>query len=211
MRADSSVGSASASSRPLQWSDCVPPSTAASACKRDTDDVVVRLLRGERAAGGLGVEAQLLRAWLGGAESIAHQTCPQPPRGPELGDFLEKIVVRVEEEREPLTEAIDVEPGVEGRLHVGQRVGERERDLLDRGRSGFADVIAADRDRVPVRQLAIAVGEDVGDDSERGAWRIDVGAARDVLFEDVVLDRARRAPWPARPACARPRRRGRAG
>ena len=30
-RADSSVGSASASSRPLQCSDCVPPSTAASA------------------------------------------------------------------------------------------------------------------------------------------------------------------------------------
>ena len=31
MRAASSVGSASASSRPLQCSDCVPPSTAASA------------------------------------------------------------------------------------------------------------------------------------------------------------------------------------
>ena len=30
--ADSSVGSASASSRPLQCSDCAPPSTAASAC-----------------------------------------------------------------------------------------------------------------------------------------------------------------------------------
>ena len=32
IRADSSVGRASASSRPLQCSDCVPPSTAASAC-----------------------------------------------------------------------------------------------------------------------------------------------------------------------------------
>ena len=32
IRAASSVGSASASSRPLVWSDCVPPMTAAIAC-----------------------------------------------------------------------------------------------------------------------------------------------------------------------------------
>ena len=105
MRADSSVGSASASSRPLQWSDCVPPSTAASAWMRDADDVVVGLLRGERAAGGLRVEAQLLRARIGRAEALAHDPRPQPARRAELRDLLEKIVVRVEEEREPLAEA----------------------------------------------------------------------------------------------------------
>ena len=90
--------------------------------QRDADDVVVRLLRGERAAGGLRVEAQLLRARLGRAEPIAHEPRPQPPRGAELRDLLEKIVVRVEEERQPLAEAIDVEAGVERRLHVGERV-----------------------------------------------------------------------------------------
>ena len=34
------------------------------------------------------------------------------------------------------------------------RVGERERHLLHRRRARLADVIPADRDRVPVRQLA---------------------------------------------------------
>ena len=106
-------------------------------------------------------------------------------------------------------EPVDVEPGVDRRLHVGDRVRECERHLLDRRRARFADVIAADRDRVPVRQLAIAVGEDVGDDAERGAGRIDVGAARHVFLEDVVLDRAgqglRVDPLlPRRPRCRAP-------
>ena len=138
-------------------------------------------------------------------------TRPQPPRRAELGDLLEKVVVRVEEERQPLAEPVDVEPGVERRLHVGERIRERERDFLDRRRSRLADVIAADRDRVPVRQLPIAVGEDVGDDPQRRARRIDVGPARDVFLEDVVLDRAGQRRQRRRPACARPRRRARAG
>ena len=70
------------------------------------------------------------------------------------------------------------------------RVREGERHLLHRRRSRFADVIAADRDRVPVRQLALAVGEDVGDDAQRLTRRVDIGAARHVLLEDVVLHRA---------------------
>ena len=41
-----------------------------------------------------------------------------------------------------------------------------------------------------LRQLALAEREDVGDDAERRARRVDVGPARDVLLEDVVLDRA---------------------
>ena len=175
--------------------------------QRDADDVVVRLLRGQRAARGLRVEAQLLGARAGGAEPIAHEPRPQPARRAELGDLLEKVVVRVEEERQPLSERVDVEPGVDRRLHVGDRVGERERDFLHRRRSRFADVIAADRDRVPVRQLALAERKDVGDDPQRRARRIDVGAARDVLLEDVVLNRARERRRGARPAAARPRHR----
>ena len=173
--------------------------------QRDADDVVVGLLRGERAAGGLRVEAQLLRARVRRAEAVAHDARPQPARRAELRDLLEKVVVRVEEERQPLAEPVDVEPGVDRRLHVGDRVREGERDLLHRRRSRLADVIAADRDRVPVRQLALAEREDVGDDPQRGARRIDVGAARDVLLEDVVLDRARErraAATPCRRATA---------
>ena len=123
-RAASSVGSPSASSRPLQCSDCVPPSTAAIAWTRDAHDVVVRLLRGQRAAGGLGVKAELLRARVGRAEAVAHDARPQPAGRAELRDLLEEVVVRVEEERQALAELVDVEPGVDRRLHVGDAVGE---------------------------------------------------------------------------------------
>jgi hypothetical protein len=79
-------------------------------------------------------------------------------------------------------------------------VGERERELLRRRRPRFANVVAADRDRVPHRHLARAKGHHVGDDAERRAGRIDVGAAGDVLLEDVVLQRARQ--WLQRDALA---------
>ena len=67
---------------------------------------------------------------------------------------------------------------------------EREGDLLDGGRAGLADVITADGNRVPVRHFTLAEGEDVGDDPQGGAGRIDVRAARDVLLQNVVLNRA---------------------
>src|SRR3954451_267286 len=155
----------------------------------NANDIVVGLLRGQRAAGGLGVKTELLGARVRRAEPIAHQPRPQPPRGAELGDLLEKVVVRVEEERELLAEAVHRETRIDGGLHVGDRVGQRERHLLHGGGPRFANVVPADRDRVPVRKLALAIRKDVGDDSERCTRRIDVGPARDVLLQDVVLNR----------------------
>ena len=81
-------------------------------------------------------------------------------------------------------------PGGARRLDVGDAVGQRERDLLDGVAAGLADVVAADADGVPARHLRPAEGEDVGDEAHRRRRRIDVRAARDVLLEDVVLDRA---------------------
>ena len=88
---------------------------------------------------------------------------------------------------------VDVQSRGAGGFDVGDGVGERERHFLHRRRAGFADVVAADRDRVPLRHLALAEREDVGDDAQRRFRRVDVGAARDVLLEDVVLNRARQA------------------
>ena len=56
--------------------------------------------------------------------------------------------------------------------------------------AGFTDVIAGDRDRVPLRHVLRAVLEDVGDDPHARPWRIDVRAAGDVLLQQIVLDRA---------------------
>ena len=114
-RAASSVGSPSASSLALVCSDCAPPSTAASACMRHAHHVDVGLLRGERRAGGLHVKAQHHRARIAGAEALAHDVRVQPPRGAELGDLFQKIVVRVEEEGKPRREGIHIQAGFDGR------------------------------------------------------------------------------------------------
>ena len=42
---------------------------------------------------------------------------------------------------------------------VLDRVRERERELLHRRRAGFANVVAGDRDRIPVRHLGGAEAE----------------------------------------------------
>ena len=86
----SGVGSAIASSKELVCSDCVPPSTAASACTVDPDEVDLRLLRGQLHAGGLGVEAQHLRLRVRRAEPLAHHAGPDPPGRPELRHLLQQ-------------------------------------------------------------------------------------------------------------------------
>ena len=77
--------------------------------KRGAHDVVVRLLRGERAAGGLRVEAQRPGARILRAEALAHRRVPDAARGAIFGDFLEEIVVRVEEERKARREIVHVQ------------------------------------------------------------------------------------------------------
>ena len=63
-------------------------------------------------------------------------------------------------------------------------------DLLDRRAALLAEVVAADRDRVPPRDPLPAVREQVGGQPDRALRRVDEVAARDVLLEDVVLGRA---------------------
>ena len=118
---------------------------------RDPDDVVLGLLRGEGRTAGLGVEAERERLRVRGAEAVAHQRRPQPPRGAELRHLLEEVVVRVEEEGEARAELVRRKARLDGRRAVGDPVRERERELLDGRRAGLADVVAGDRDRVPAR------------------------------------------------------------
>ena len=74
-------------------------------------------------------------------------------------------------------------------LDVGEPVRERERELLRGVRAGLADVVAGDRDRVPLRHLARAELDHVGDEPHRRLGREDALLLRDVLLEDVRLDR----------------------
>src|SRR5258708_24498279 len=115
---------------------------------------------------------------------------PDAARGAQLGDLLEEIVVDVPEIREPAGEVVDVEPASESALDVGEAVGKRERQLLRGRRSRFADVVAADRDRVPLWRVRRAPLEAVDDQTQRGLDGKAPGVLRHVLLQNVVLNRA---------------------
>src|SRR5690349_3562863 len=133
------------------------------------------------------MEAQKVRARISGVEAVAHDSGPQAASGAVLGDFFEKIVVRVEEEGKLRGEFIHAKSGIERGLHVSDAVGERKSDFLNSVRTGFADVIAGDGDGIPARKVVAAPGENVSDDAHGGAHGINVRAAGDVFLEDVVL------------------------
>ena len=118
---------------------------------RRADDVVQRLLRGERHARRLHVGAHEQRALVLRAVRVAHLARPDPAGGAQLRDLLEEVDLRVEEEGQPRGERVDVEAALDRLLDVGEAVLERERELLRRGRAGLADVVAGDRDGVPAR------------------------------------------------------------
>jgi hypothetical protein len=158
--------------------------------QRDAHDVVVGLLRGQRHAAGLRVEAQHHRLWVLCAEPVAHDVRPHPPGGAELRHLLEDVVVAVEEERQPRGELVDVHAAIDRRLHVRDPGAERERDLLHRAAALLAEVVTRDRDRVPLRDVLRAVLEDVRREPHGRLRRVDVVPARDVLLEYVVLRRA---------------------
>ena len=75
-------------------------------------------------------------------------------------------------------------------LDVGHPVGDRERELLDRGRAGLTDVVAADRDRVPAGHLAGPEFDRVGDEPHRLLRREQEFLLGDEFLEDVVLERS---------------------
>ena len=64
------------------------------------------------------------------AERVAQLARPDPPRRAVLRDLLEEIDVRVEEERQPRREVVDVQTALDRLLDVGEPVLERERQLL---------------------------------------------------------------------------------
>jgi hypothetical protein len=64
----------------------------------DAHDVVERLLRRQRDAGRLAVEAHHPRARLFGLIALAHVPRPDAPGRPQLRDLLEEVVVNVPKE-----------------------------------------------------------------------------------------------------------------
>ncbi len=96
----------------------------------------------------------------------------------------------VEEERKLAGELVDVQACSQRRFDIGNAVRQCKRHFLHGGRARFPDVIARDRDRIPVRYILGAEREDVCDQAHRWRGREDIRAAGDIFLEDIVLDRA---------------------
>ncbi len=107
-----------------------------------------------------------------------------------LADLLEKIAVRVEEERQAWREGIDVQAPLHGGFDVSEAVGQRERELLHRGRSSLANVITADRNRMEAGHVVRRMLDRVDDETHGRLGRVEIFLLRDVFLEDVVLNRA---------------------
>src|SRR6266699_6508405 len=120
-------------------------------------------------------------------EAIARNMRPHTASSAEFGNFFKQVVVAVEEKGQVTREGIYIESSINGSLNVCDGIGEREGDLLYSGGAGFAYMVAADADGVPARQVLGAIAEQVGDDAHGVLRWVNVGAARNVLFQDVVL------------------------
>ena len=125
-----------------------------------------------------------------GVKTLPHDLGPHAPGGAELGHLLEQVVLGHEEEGQPTSEAVHVQPCVHGRLDVGDGVGEGEGQLLDGGGPRLPHVVAADADGVPQGHVLGAVLEHVHHQAHGGPGWVGVGAPGDVLLQDVVLDGA---------------------
>ena len=158
--------------------------------QRHARDVVHGLLRGERNAGGLSVETHQPGALVFRAEPLFHYLRPDLARSAVFGDLLEKVVMGVEEEAEARAEFVDVETATARPLDVLDSIVEREGQLLQRGGTGFADVVSADGDGVEARGVAGTELEGVHDQAHRRLGRIDVLLLRNVFLQDVILDGA---------------------
>ena len=111
----SSVGSAYVSSSELVWSDCVPPSTAASAWSATRTTLLYGCCAVSETPAVCACVRSFIALGLLRAEALLHDARPHAPRGAELRDLLEEVVVHVEEEREPRREVVDVEAALDAR------------------------------------------------------------------------------------------------
>jgi hypothetical protein len=109
-------------------------------------------------------------------------------RRPVLGDLLEEVDVRVEEEGETGGELVDLQSGGSCRLHIGESVGQGEGQLVGGRGSGLADVVARHRHRVEAGHFGRAVADDVCHQSQRRSGREHVLLLGLVLLQHVVLE-----------------------
>ena len=136
------------------------------------------------------METQHLRFRFGRAETFFHDARPETTSRAEFGDFREEIQARGKDPRNTRRKRVHILTRFQRRFYVSDRVRERKGDLLHHRRPRFADMVRADGNRIPVRNLLRTIRERIRHQPHRRTRREDVRTARDVLFQNIVLNRA---------------------
>ena len=124
-----------------------------------------------------------------GAKTLLHDIRPQPSSSTVFGNLFQKIKMRIKEKREPRTESIHIQTSLKCRLYVSHPVCQRKSHFLDRSRTCFPDMVPADTDGIPERNLFRTERKDIGNDSHGRFWRKDIRPSRRIFFQDIVLNR----------------------
>ncbi len=100
------------------------------------------------------------------AVAFSGDLVPQLDEGAHLAGLLDEPHAGVDEEGDPADDLLEVGLGdLAGALHLVEhrdRGAQRVRQLLRRCGPGLLQVVAADVDRVPLRDLVDGVGDHVG-------------------------------------------------
>ena len=164
----------------------------------DPVDVVLRLGFGEAERVDLDAVAEAPLLFVLDAVAVTPELVPQLGHRAELGVLLDEADPGVDEERDPpehtphqrLSPPTPPTQALADRVEHRDRIAHRVGDLLNRRGAGLLEVVGADVDRVPLRDVLDRVDDRVGDQPHARSGRERVGAPTQVLLEDVVLRRA---------------------
>ena len=117
-----------------------------------------------------------------GVKPFLHQPCPQPPGGAKLRHFFKDIRSRAEEKGQARRKGVDVQPGLNGRLHVGARICQGKRNLLNRSCPGLTYMVPGDRNGVELRHRLVAPCHNVRRQPQTGTRGENIGSPGNVLL-----------------------------
>src|SRR5438093_3530376 len=100
------------------------------------------------------MEAEFQAALVARAVAVAHDGCPELAGGAIFRDFFEEVVMCVEKEAEAGREIVNRETSFESPVGVFEAVAKGEGEFLERGGSGFTDVVSANRKGIKARGMS---------------------------------------------------------
>ena len=162
--------------------------------EHDPDGIVLGLGFGQAQAVDLNAVTEPAQLRVLDAVAVAPQLIPHLRHRTALADLFDEADSGIQEEGDACEHVGEHVVGYVtsrlDRVENGDRVGHGIRDLLDRRRPRFLQVIRADVDRIPLGNLRHGVRHHVADQAHGRLGREHVGAAREIFLDQIILRRA---------------------